>query len=87
MAITCHIRRNEHPLWELIGIQVLLKLSEILDIRQSVTVTGDRIEHDSWIMFSNIIVSTIGLIDESEALKAAVGHVFLVRAPADFLVF
>lgn len=38
-------------------------------------------------MLPHIIVSSIRLVHKCDAFKATVGHVFLVRTPADFLIF
>lgn len=38
-----HVRRNEHPLWQLVTCQILLKHGKVLDLRQAVQIACHRV--------------------------------------------
>nr|POF15493.1 hypothetical protein CFP56_48688 [Quercus suber] len=82
VSVRGHVGRDEHPLRQLLGLQVGLELRHVLDVRQTPSI-GVGLEDDRWVVLSDVVVGTSVLVLPSEALEARVWHVFLVRAPGD----
>lgn len=48
MCITGHVWCDEHPLWQLVSLQVLLEHGKILDLGETVCVVGNGVKQDCW---------------------------------------
>lgn len=48
MCIAGHVWCDEHPLWQLVGLQVLLEHGKILDLGETVCVVGNGVKQDCW---------------------------------------
>ena len=48
MCIAGHVWCDEHPLWQLVGLQVLLEHGKILDLGETICVVGNGVKQDCW---------------------------------------
>jgi len=48
VSIAGHVWCDEHPLWQLVGLQVLLEHGEVLDLGETVRVVGNGVKQDRW---------------------------------------
>ena len=87
MTIRSHVGRNEHPLGELILLQILLEHGQVLDACQAVGVVSNRIVENGRVVLPDIVVGASLLIDPCKAFESGVRHVFLVLSPANALIF
>ena len=85
MAVICHIRRDEHPLWKRLGLEVLVEERQVLLVGQSIWARVGIVD-DRWVVLADVVVRLGPMIDVGVALVASVGHVLLIAAPADSLV-
>lgn len=99
MSITGHIGSDEHPLRELVVLQVLKEYSVFLIFaRRSLLLVTELYRISGLIMCQhclkirarepllvlvNVVISTIHLVDLFKPLKTRVWYVFLVYSPAD----
>lgn len=96
-----HIWCDEHPLRQLIVIEVFVEHSKVLDLCQTVRIRGYGVvahertscwlahscqDNEYVLVFANVIICSSFLVDVV-AFEAAVWRVFLVLAPADSVGF
>lgn len=86
MAVRSHVWGDEHPLRQVFVRKVLIELGHVLLVGETER-GGVCIVNDRWVVLPHVVICTGLLVNPGEPLKARVGHVFLVRAPADVLIF
>lgn len=90
VAVRSHVGGDEHPLGQLVLLEVLVELGaagvdhgQVLDLRQALLGVGDTAGQDGGVVLADVVVGTGLGVDVLEALVAGVGHVLLVVAPRD----
>lgn len=84
VAIVGHVWGDEHPLWELVVLEVLVEHGEVLDLGKTVGLDVG-VEDDWWIVLADVVVLAGGIYPR-EALETRVWHVLLVSGPRDTTV-
>lgn len=78
MTIARHVWGDEHPLRQLIILEILLEEGHILDVRQSFRLLRYRVVQHRRVVLANIHVGTSLLVPVVFALKTCVWHVCLL---------
>jgi hypothetical protein len=78
MTIARHVRGDEHPLRQLIVLEILLEEGHVLNVRQSFRLLRYRVVQHRRVVLANIHVGASLLVPVVLALKSCVWHVCLL---------
>ena len=60
VTIVGHVWGDEHPLWELVVLEVLVEHGEVLDLGETLLV-GVGVEENRWVVLANVVVLALGV--------------------------
>ena len=80
MAVVGHVRGYEHPLWEVVVLEVLVEEGEVFGEREARRRVVDVV-HDGRVVLAHVVVCVGLLVLPFCALETAGRHVFLVGGP------
>jgi hypothetical protein len=83
--IVGHVRGNESPLGKLLAGQIILEISEVLDLASTGLVLDNGVVENQRVVLADIVIVEGLLVRVVEALEAGEGHVLLVLAPGNAL--
>lgn len=86
VAVGGHVGGDEHPLGELIGLEVFVEEGDVFDVGESFGFGDDGVVENLGVVLADVVVGTVDLVYPVESLVTCVGHIFLVQTPADALV-
>lgn len=92
MSIGGHVGGDEHPLRQLVCLEILVELGarrvnkrQVLDLRQLLLGVGDAVMQNGRVMLADIVIGAILLVNVRHTLESGEGHVLLIMAPRDAL--
>lgn len=85
VAVRGHVRGDENPLRQALGLEVLVEQSGVLLVRET-TRARVLVVDDRRVVLADIVVGLGLLVDPAVPLEARVGHIFLVSTPGDAAV-
>lgn len=85
MGIVSHVGSDKSPLGKLLLLQVLIEMSEVLDLASLGLILDDRVVKHERVVLADIVVCISILVGVIVALVAGVWQVLLVLAPRDTL--
>lgn len=83
VAIIGHVRGDEHVLGKTVVLQIIVEAAEVLDLAQTESILGDRVEQNQRVVLADIVVGTA--LGVAVALVSRVGEAFLVFTPGNVL--
>lgn len=81
MAVVSHVRGDERVLGETLVVKIIVEAGEVLDLAQTGSVIGHRVEDDEGVVLTHVVVGAA--LRVTETLVTSVRETFLVLAPGD----
>lgn len=81
VAVIGHVGSDERVLGETLVVKIIVEAGEVLDLTETSSVIGHRVEDDEGVVLAHVVVGTRFRV--AETLVAGVWKTFLVLAPGD----
>lgn len=81
MAIVGHVGGDERVLGKTVVVKIIVEAAEVLDLAQTCSIIGHRVEDDQGVVLAHVVVGTgLGV---TETLVPSVRETFLVLTPGN----